>query len=65
MRPASAADAALATINRSRLASGGGRILGEGEIGLYDKIVPAIRRLEGRVKPPIGQSLVALLRTSQ
>jgi SAM-dependent methyltransferase len=39
--------------------------LGEGEIGLYDKIVPAIRRLEGRVKPPIGQSLVALLRTSQ
>ena len=37
--------------------------LGEGEIGLYDKIIPAIRRLEGRVKPPIGQSLVALLRT--
>lgn len=39
------------------------RPLGEGEIGLYDKIVPAIRRLEGRVEPPIGQSLVALLRT--
>lgn len=37
--------------------------LGDGEIGLYDKIIPAIRRLEGRVKPPIGQSLVALLRT--
>ncbi len=37
--------------------------LGEGEIGLYDKIIPAIRRLEGRVKPPIGQSLVTLLRT--
>lgn len=37
--------------------------LGEGEIGLYDKIIPAIRQVEGRIKPPIGQSLVALLRT--
>lgn len=37
--------------------------LGKGEIGLYDKIIPAIRRLERRVTPPIGQSLVALLRT--
>jgi SAM-dependent methyltransferase len=38
--------------------------LGDGEVGLYDKVVPAIRWLETRVSPPLGQSLVALLRTT-
>lgn len=38
--------------------------LGDGEVGLYDKIVPAIRWVETRVRPPLGQSLVALLRTT-
>jgi SAM-dependent methyltransferase len=39
------------------------RPLGEGAIGLYDKLIPAIRAVESRVRPPLGQSLVALMRT--
>jgi SAM-dependent methyltransferase len=38
--------------------------LGESEVGLYDKIVPVIRAIEDRVHPPLGQSLVTLLRTA-
>jgi hypothetical protein len=38
--------------------------LGEGEVGLYDKVIPLIRAIEERVRPPIGQSLVSLLRTT-
>jgi SAM-dependent methyltransferase len=38
--------------------------LSEGGIGLYDKIVPGIRAIERRLQPPLGQSLVALLRTN-
>jgi SAM-dependent methyltransferase len=38
--------------------------LGEGQIGLYDRLIPGIRALETRVRPPLGQSLVALLRTT-
>jgi SAM-dependent methyltransferase len=39
------------------------RQLDESKIGLYDKIVPGIRRVEQRVHAPFGQSLVAVLRT--
>jgi SAM-dependent methyltransferase len=39
------------------------RPLGDGEIRLYDKLIPAIRAFESRVRPPLGQSLVALMRT--
>jgi SAM-dependent methyltransferase len=38
------------------------RRLSEGNIGAYDRIVPALRRVEGRFRPPFGQSLVAVLR---
>jgi SAM-dependent methyltransferase len=40
------------------------RRLDEGDIGLYDKIIPAIRAVEQRVRPPFGQTLVALMRTT-
>ena len=40
------------------------RTLDEDRIGLYDKIIPAIRAVERRVKPPFGQTLVALMRTT-
>jgi SAM-dependent methyltransferase len=40
------------------------RRLNEGDIGLYDRIIPAIRAIEERVRPPFGQSLVALMRTT-
>jgi SAM-dependent methyltransferase len=40
------------------------RRLDEGGIGFYDRrLIPAIRAAEERVRPPFGQSLVALLRT--
>jgi SAM-dependent methyltransferase len=39
------------------------RRLSEDGIGLYDHIIPAVRALEARVKPPFGQTLVAILRT--
>jgi SAM-dependent methyltransferase len=39
------------------------RQLSEEGIGLYDRLIPAIRRAEARVSPPFGQSLVAVLRT--
>jgi SAM-dependent methyltransferase len=38
--------------------------LGQTEVSLYDKLVPLIRAVEARVRPPFGQSLVALLRTT-
>lgn len=38
--------------------------LGDAEIGHYDKVIPLIRAVEERVRPPLGQSLVALLRTT-
>jgi hypothetical protein len=41
------------------------RRLREGDIGLYDRIIPAIRAVEERVRPPFGQTLVALLRTAR
>ena len=38
--------------------------LNEEGIGFYDRrLIPAIRAVEERVRPPFGQSLVALLRT--
>jgi SAM-dependent methyltransferase len=40
------------------------RRLNEGDIGLYDKLIPAIRAVERRVRPPFGQSLVAVLRAT-
>jgi SAM-dependent methyltransferase len=40
-----------------------GRQLNEGSIGFYDRLIPAIRRVENRIEAPFGQSLVALLRT--
>ena len=40
------------------------RRLSEENIGLYDKVIPAIRAVEERRRPPFGQSLVALLRTA-
>jgi SAM-dependent methyltransferase len=39
------------------------RQLREGDVGLYDKLIPAIRAVEDRARPPFGQSLVAVLRT--
>ncbi len=39
------------------------RRLSEEGIGLYDRLIPGIRRVEERVRPPFGQSLVAVLRT--
>jgi SAM-dependent methyltransferase len=41
-----------------------GRTLDEGKIGFYDRLIPSIRRVERRVRPPFGQTLVAVLRTS-
>jgi SAM-dependent methyltransferase len=38
--------------------------LKEDDIGLYDRIIPAIRAAEERVRPPFGQTLVAKLRTT-
>jgi SAM-dependent methyltransferase len=40
------------------------RQLRESDVGLYDRAVPAVRAVESRLKPPFGQSLVALLRTT-
>jgi SAM-dependent methyltransferase len=40
------------------------RRLSEEGIGLYDRVIPAIRALEERVRPPFGQTLVAVLRTT-
>ena len=40
------------------------RRLNEEGIGLYDRIIPGIRAVEERVRPPFGQSLVALMRTT-
>jgi SAM-dependent methyltransferase len=40
------------------------RQLGSGEIGFYDRLIPAIRAVESRVPVPFGQSLVALMRTT-
>ena len=39
------------------------RQLSEEGIGLYDRLIPGIRRAERRLKPPFGQTLVAVLRT--
>jgi SAM-dependent methyltransferase len=39
------------------------RRLNEDAIGLYDKLIPLIRGVEKRVRPPFGQTLVAVLRT--
>lgn len=41
------------------------RQLDEGKIGLYDKIIPGIRAFEERIRPPFGQTLVAVLRTAR
>lgn len=38
--------------------------LSEEGIGLYDRVIPAIRAVEERVRPPFGQTLVALMRTT-
>lgn len=40
------------------------RRLNEEGIGLYDRIIPAIRAVESRLKPPFGQTLVAVLRAT-
>jgi SAM-dependent methyltransferase len=40
------------------------RRLSEEGIGLYDRIIPAIRAAETRVRPPFGQTLVAVLRST-
>lgn len=40
------------------------RPLAEQDVGLYDRLIPAIRAFESRVRPPFGQSLVAVLRTT-
>ena len=40
------------------------RRLSEEGIGLYDRVIPAIRGIEERVRPPFGQTLVAVLRTA-
>jgi SAM-dependent methyltransferase len=36
--------------------------LDDGKVGLYDRIIPTLRRVEARVAPPFGQTLVARLR---
>ena len=41
------------------------RRLSEEGIGLYDHLIPLIRRVEETARPPFGQSLVALLRTTE
>jgi SAM-dependent methyltransferase len=38
------------------------RPLDAGKVGLYDRVIPAVRRVEARVTPPFGQTLVAMLR---
>jgi SAM-dependent methyltransferase len=40
------------------------RQLSSESIGFYDKLIPAIRGVETRVKPPFGQTLVALMRAT-
>ena len=40
------------------------RRLSEEGIGLYDKVIPLIRAAEERMRPPFGQTLVALMRTT-
>jgi SAM-dependent methyltransferase len=40
------------------------RQLGPEGIGYYDRLIPAIRLVEEKVRPPFGQSLVAVLRTT-
>jgi SAM-dependent methyltransferase len=37
-------------------------LVAEGAYSIYDKIIPLLRFLEGRIAPPFGQSLVAVLR---
>jgi SAM-dependent methyltransferase len=39
------------------------RRLDEQTIGFYDRLIPLIRSVEDRIRPPFGQSLVAVLRT--
>jgi SAM-dependent methyltransferase len=39
--------------------------LRESDVDAYDRLVPVIRAIEGRVRPPLGQSLVAFLRTTR
>jgi hypothetical protein len=39
------------------------RRLSEESIGFYDRLIPAIRRVEERITPPFGQTLVAVLRS--
>ena len=41
------------------------RPVASGDIGFYEKVVPVVRALEERVRPPFGQSLVTLLRTGE
>jgi len=38
----------------------GSKILPEGQIGLYDRVVPLLRWVEERVRPPFGLSLVTV-----
>jgi SAM-dependent methyltransferase len=40
------------------------RRLSEEGIGLYDRVIPLIRAVEQRVRPPFGQTLVAVMRTT-
>jgi SAM-dependent methyltransferase len=40
------------------------RQLRESDVGLYDRVIPLVRAAETRLRPPFGQSLVALLRTT-
>jgi SAM-dependent methyltransferase len=40
------------------------RRLSEEGIGLYDRVIPGIRRVEQAVRPPFGQTLVAVLRAT-
>jgi len=39
------------------------RPVGSGDIGFYEKVVPIVRAIEERIRPPFGQSLVTLART--
>ncbi|HKP90198.1 MAG TPA: class I SAM-dependent methyltransferase [Thermoleophilaceae bacterium] len=41
------------------------RTLDESKIGLYDRVIPGIRWVEERIRPPFGQTLVAVLRTTR
>jgi len=40
-------------------------VAGQGQIGLYDKlVVPLVRRVEERFNPPFGNSIVAVARVA-